>query len=49
MNELQAARLLVAGCHRCRRRPDSDHCPDCPVRAERLRSSMAGLIWDQAD
>ena len=47
--QLQAARELVSECRACQRRPDSRHCPGCPVKRARDRQPLASLIWDQED
>lgn len=46
---LRDAEALVRQCRGCRRQPDSEHCPDCPVKQARARVPMASLIWDQGD
>lgn len=47
LDELERLQALVRGCARCRRIPDSRHCPDCPVRLARDESRLASLVWDQ--
>jgi DNA-binding transcriptional MerR regulator len=47
LEDLNEASTLVERCFGCERRPVARECLTCPVSAERGRSRLLHLIWDQ--
>ena len=44
--QLQQATALVEQCRGCGNRPDSRHCPDCPVNRHREDVPLVELFWE---
>ena len=44
--QLAEALRLVRQCRGCANRPDSRHCPDCPLGRAADERDLAALLWD---
>jgi recombinational DNA repair protein RecR len=44
--ELEEALALVRACRGCANRPDSSHCPDCPVNRHLGENPLLDLFWE---
>ncbi len=48
-HDVRAAKEVVAGCAGCENPPNSQGCPDCPVRAALKEVQLLNLVWDQGE